>query len=124
MTERERLIELLDNFCDDIALCDICKRPVDDCLACRNERCAEYLLANNVVALPELKYKQVLYLIHNRTVKSLEVSSYMIRPEFNNLLQIHLYKNGFNGCCTLDDFGKTVFLTKEETEKALEEMKK
>ena len=75
--------------------------------------------AEKVIVLPNLKHKQVLYMIYNETIKPLEVSSYMIRPEFNNLLQIHLHKNGFNGCCTLDDFGKTVFLTKEEAEQAL-----
>lgn len=121
MTERERLRELLDDVQDYGYV-----RPTEEELSCnvRNHIIADYLLANNVIALPELKYKQVLYLIYNKTIKSLEVSSYMIRPEFNNLLQIHLYKNGFNGCCTLDDFGKTVFLTKEEAEKALEEVSK
>ena len=73
----------------------------------------------NVIVLPDLKYKQTLYVIDNNKIKPLEVSSYMIRPEFDNLLQIHLYKNGFNGCCTINDIGKTVFLTKEEAEQAL-----
>ena len=81
--------------------------------------CADYLLSNGVIVLPELKYKQILYFIYNERVTPLEVSSYTIRPEFNNLLQIHLYKNGFNGCCTTDDIEKTVFLTKEQAEKAL-----
>lgn len=83
------------------------------------ESVADYLLENGVIVLPKFKHKQVLWLIYNESIKSLEVSSYMIRPEFNNLLQIHLHKNGFNGCCTLDDIGKTVFLTKEEAEQAL-----
>ncbi len=74
---------------------------------------------SNSVLLPDLKYRQTVYLIYGGKVKPLEVSSYTIRPEYNNLLQIHLYKNGFNGCCTMEDFGKTVFLAKEEAEQAL-----
>lgn len=107
MTERERLRKLINIFIDSE------KYKEDDIV--------DYLLANGVITLPKLKHKQTLYLIYNKTIKPLQVSSYMIRPEFNNLLQIHLYKNGFNGCCTLDDIGKTVFLTKEEAEKALKE---
>lgn len=80
---------------------------------------AGYLLANGVIALPELKHRQTVYQIYKNKIMQLEVASYAIRPEFDNLLQIHLYKNGFNGCCTMDDFGKTVFLTKEEAEAAL-----
>ena len=111
MTERERLIEILSNI--DYA-CDNGGNLQDGI-----EYIADYLLENGVIVLPKLKHKQTLYLIYNKTIKPLQVRSYMIRPEFNNLIQIHLYKNGFNGCCTLDDIGETVFLTKEEAEKAL-----
>ena len=105
--QRERLIEMLNEW----------GNKEND--GVRAESIADYLLANGVITLPKLKHKQTLYLIYNKTIKPLQVSSYMIRPEFNNLLQIHLYKNGFNGCCTLDDIGITVFLTKEEAEAAL-----
>ena len=76
---------------------------------------------DRIIILPDLKHKQILYVIDNKKIRPLEVSSYQIRPEFDNLLQIHLYKNGFNGCCTINDIGKTVFLTKEEAEQALKE---
>lgn len=112
MTERERLIELIGNYTEDKSARDMHSAKFEG-------QFADYLLENGVITLPKLKHKQTLYLIYNKTIKPLQVSSYMIRPEFNNLLQIHLYKNGFNGCCTLDDIGKTVFLTKEEAEKAL-----
>ena len=117
MTERERLIELLKE--SEKKVSEMLSQPLEleEWLGVY----ADYLLANGVITLPKLKHKQTLYLIYNKTIKPLQVSSYMIRPEFNNLLQIHLYKNGFNGCCTTDDIGKTVFLTKEEAEKALEE---
>lgn len=75
--------------------------------------------AENVIVLPDLKHKQTVYQIYINKIMPLEVTSYAIRPEFHNLLQIHLYRNGFNGCCTIKDFGKTVFLTREEAERAL-----
>ena len=122
MTERERLIELLKKSSNKVSEY-IMENDTMDYIPTTDELygvTADYLLENGVIVLPELKYKQILYFIYNERVKPLEVSSYTIRPEFNNLLQIHLYKNGFNGCCTTDDIGKTVFLTKEEAEKALE----
>ncbi|MDY2731733.1 MAG: hypothetical protein SOV49_05490 [Erysipelotrichaceae bacterium] len=124
MTERERLIELIGSkVCEDYSPnCDEWQpHSCEKCYAndCRIGELADYLLANGVIVLPELKYKQILYFIYNERVRPLEVNSYTIRPEFNNLLQIHLYKNGFNGCCTTYDIGKTVFLTKEQAEKAL-----
>ncbi len=102
---RERLRKLIDIFVDSEEY--------------KQEDIADYLLANGVIALPELKHRQTVYQIYKNKIMQLEVTSYAIRPEFDNLLQIHLYKNGFNGCCTMDDFGKAVFLTKEEAEAAL-----
>lgn len=119
MTERERLIKLLNDVSSAQYEGDIIVNSEMDIDTSEMNRIADYLLANGVIILPELKHKQILYLIYNKTIKPLQVSSYTIRPEFNNLLQIHLYKNGFNGCCTTDDIGKTVFFTKEEAEKAL-----
>jgi hypothetical protein len=50
--ERERLIKLIDDFGDDVALCDVCNRPPEDCEGCTNEQLADYLLENGVVVLP------------------------------------------------------------------------
>ena len=36
---------------------------------------------------------------------------------------IHIIFNGFHGCFNVEDFGKIVFLTKEEAERALEQRK-
>ena len=105
--------------------CEDCQYKLDTEKGCDlYARKADYMIAKGVIALPELEYKQTLYFIYQNKVHPLEVSSYMIRPEFNNLLQIHMYKNGFNGCCTVEDFGKTVFLTEEEAEQALKEREK
>ena len=106
---RDRLIELL----------KMVEYQYTETKSIMTENVADWLLQRGVIVLPALKHKQSVYMIYNNKIKTLEVSSYQIRPEFNNLLQIHLYKDGFNGCCTIDDIGKTVFLTKEEAEQAL-----
>lgn len=77
--------------------------------------------AENVIVLPDLKHRQNLYFLYKGKIKVLEFSSYHIKPEFNNIIQINAYKSGFNGCCNADDIGKTVFLTKEEAKKAIKE---
>ena len=51
MTNKERLIELIEDFGDDVALCDVCSRPREDCEGCTNEQLAEYLVGNGVIAL-------------------------------------------------------------------------
>lgn len=52
MTDKERLIDLIEEFGDDIAFCDICKRPDSDCDGCRNERFADYLIEHGVIVPP------------------------------------------------------------------------
>lgn len=49
---RDRLIEILDAFGEDISFCDICERSLEDCEACKNEQLANYLLENGVIRLP------------------------------------------------------------------------
>lgn len=109
MTERERLIEI----------CDTNNGWVDEVTA---EKFADYLLANNVIILP-CKVGDTIYGITIGGVSNLKIE------------QIHCWSNGmwkFN-CWggkgkyrvgyefSIDDFGKTVFLSKEEAEQALKE---
>ena len=107
--QKDRLVELLIEY-DTMRMM---RHSIEDC--------AERLLSKGVIVLPNLRHKQMVYHIYNNKIMPLEVTSYAVRPEFDNLVQIHLYRNGFNGCCTMDDFGKTVFLTKEEAEEALKD---
>ena len=116
---KDRLIELLKNITSTHYEGDEIVVPEMDIDDKDINRIADHLLDNGVIVLPNLKYGQTVYLVYKNKIVPLGVSSYMIKPEFNNLLQIHLYRNGFNGCCTADDFGKTVFLTKEEAKAAL-----
>lgn len=81
---------------------------------------AESLIANNVTALPNIPIGTTLYQIYKDKVYKLELASYMVRESNGEkIIQWHLYRNGFNGGGNVNEFGKTVFLTKEEAEQAL-----
>ena len=103
MTDRDRLIDLL-----------------YDVENARNDTKADYLLANGVIVSP-LKLGDKIYKIfdiesiHRKIVK-IEVSD--IEIEFRNFVG-KKYRYNYNAF-TNDDFGKTVFLTKEEAEAELE----
>ena len=120
MTERERLIELLSNI--DYA-CDNGSNLQD-----RIEYIADYLLANGVVVLP-CRVGDIMYYIgkstdlsalHNTIYKSDVVK--IIHKEEGTSIVLRFY-NGpycFAEITEINDFGKRIFLTKEEAEKALE----
>ena len=105
MSERERLIKLIDDFGDDVALCDVCNRPPEDCEGCTNEQLAEYLLENGVIVLP-CKVGDTVYQtdtagqIYASTVKNIIYDTSSIAFDERAI-------------------GTTVFLTKEQAEKAL-----
>mgnify|MGYP003400053873 CR=1 FL=1 len=121
MTDKDRLIELLDNFGDDISFCDICKRPSEDCDACKNEQLADHLLANGVI-VPPCKVGTKVYIAYVEHISQVFDGSLLSY----SLDAAHLWFNchytcGLNIWHPIEDFGKTVFLTKEEAEQALKE---
>lgn len=75
---------------------------------------ADYLLANGVI-VPPVKYGDKLYVITevSKTIVETIVIGVWIYEESFTVLTIH-------GNILNDSFGKTVFLTKEEAEEALE----
>ena len=121
MNERERLIELLkSDSCESPMLCDPnCKYA--NLKRCYEERTADYLLESGVIILPcsigdtvyyhktlcDCKYTVV---IEEDTVKRFLIN----RIEMLAMIS-------FDHALSFDDFGKTVFLTREEAEKALKE---
>ena len=46
---RDRLIELLNNYREEISFCGRCDRPSEECESCIDEQLADYLLTNGVV---------------------------------------------------------------------------
>ena len=124
MTDRERLIELIVNAdTHDSYECKLCTKKDVSCTRCNAGKLADDLLANDVIASP-LKLGDKIYKIfdiesiHRKIVK-IEVLEIEIifRRSCGTVRKKYLYNyNAF----TNDDFGKTVFLTKEEAERELE----
>ena len=129
---RDRLIELL----------DIIIQPGEKTLG----DIADHLLANGVVVLP-CKVGDKLYTISSSRIEEVTCHSININDEIDVWTEFNCdydckgcpfssWKQDFHTgeyscdgeygdwCFSLDDFGKTVFLTREEAEKALAERSK
>lgn len=115
MTERERLIELI-------------QKSVDGCARHWAEVVADYLLANGVVVLP-CKVGDIMYYIrkstdlsalHNTIYKSDVVKIIHKEEGISIILRFYNGPYCFAEITEINDFGKRIFLTKEEAEKALE----
>ena len=125
---RERLIQLLsDEICPSPLLCDKnCKYAHSG--NCYADRVADHLLANGVI-LPPCKVGDVVYAITLNTKTSIVaihrgyIGSIDIRSAGNYMFICHegLDDEPFfeNICCKFENFGKTVFFTREEAERAL-----
>lgn len=120
MTERERLIELL--MQGDIAAS---KQGVFNCCMCKREAeiLADYLLSNGVI-VPPVKAGDTIYEIHERRKGGEWVK--IISERFVHGVEIYaggcmIARCGSTISVFLSDIGKTVFLTREEAEKALKE---
>ena len=113
MTDRDRLIELL----------DIIIQPGQKTLG----DIADYLIANGVIVLPCKVGAEIFGLFDNDDEQRKEIYEGKVlcfSLDENNLLWARMrYRNGLTYWYTIDDFGKTVFLTPEEAEKALEDYK-
>ena len=117
MSERERLIELLKQTCH-------CKD--EDCSNCSSNgicfthREADYLLENGVI-VPPVKIGDTFFrtLDWKNCIDKCIVSS--LTQKSNKTWKIRLTSGEFRSVfeITINDIGKTVFLTKEEAEKAL-----
>lgn len=111
MTERERLIEMLNEW----------GNKEND--GVRSESIADYLLENGVI-VPPCKVGDTVYILagHNGHKYEKDICEGFYISD-NLVTQVRTRnKKGNHG--TYGIMGETVFLTKEEAEKALEEMKK
>ena len=113
MTDRDRLIELLEDF-----------DRTYDCFRVRCEQIADHLLANGVI-VPPCKIDDTLYYpwLYDGTsgIAILEVSCIKIYVQGRCLVFYTDVESDMPmpNCFTIEDFGKTVFLTKEEAETEL-----
>lgn len=116
MTERERLIQLLQSS----HCVELWNHNTDDFIEPNPiEKLADYLLANGVIVPPVAIGTKVYYSgVESGVCVNGELVSY-------SLDAAHLWFNchydcGLNYWHPIEDFGKTVFLSREEAEKALE----
>ena len=121
MTERERLIELINNY--------PCMSTAEDrFLESISEDLTDYLLANGVI-VPPCKVGDKVYYInryyHIALYKDKIYEAKVVRIVTTSLGTALVIQIRDESGCTeipnIKDFGKTVFLTKEEAEKALKE---
>lgn len=110
MNEREKLIELLENW----------GNKEND--GVRAESIADYLLENGVI-VPPVKVGDIVYKIVETYPKSYIKGTpvgVIVLKETNDFSK-ELWEDVYGGVIgSFADIGKTVFLTKEEAEKALE----
>ena len=125
MTDRERLIELIvqSTYKCDSTDCNRCKYwNTNDCGAAR---IADKILSDGWIRPPCKVGTEIFGLFDNDDEQRKEIYEGKVlcySLDENNLLWARMrYKNGLTYWHTIDDFGKTVFLTREEAEKALAE---
>lgn len=114
---RDRLIELIDDFIHYENANDL---NSDE----RKERLADYLIEEGVI-VPPCKVDDTVYEITSKevlccTVTKIEIS---LTDRTSTFIDILIHYPTYSATETIEtqDFGETVFLTKEEAEKALKE---
>ena len=103
MTDRERLIELKINFVENFD-CGDCKPSNNKCRKCLSEKEADYLLEHGVIVLP-CKPGKILYC--ESAIKG--YITYLVAPDLEWIFE------------NRENFGKEIFFTREEAEKAIKE---
>ena len=115
MEQREKLIELLLNS-DPLH-----ERDLDDDLADGEiESIADYLLANGVI-VPPCKVGDTVHSIAEGITQTFVGEVYEITKRKNDIFFRFTRKGYYSDSAMADYFGKTVFLTRDEAEKALAE---
>ena len=110
MTERERLIELIQN-------------AVDGCARHWAEVIADHLLANGVI-VPPCKVGQTVWCIYNYTKPKEFQIAILSMSENHYSFTIETKDGVYKHYCDKEAVGKYVFFTREEAEKALKERSK
>lgn len=125
MNDRDRLIGLITNADTyDSYECKLCTQKDTSCIRCGAEKLTDYLLANGVIVTPckvgdklfvisQMRDKRILPFVNEYEATSIKLGK--------RKCVVYHEKDGFIKIFKQDDFGKTVFLTKEESERALKE---
>lgn len=119
MTDKERITEILKAYT---------KKNNISASSVILEEYAEDLLANGVIVPPCKVGAEIFGVFDNDDEQRKEIYEGKVicfSLDENNLLWARMrYKTGLTYWHTIDDFGKTVFLTKEEAEEKLKELRK
>ena len=133
MTDRERLIELKINFIENFD-CGNCKPSNEKCKKCLSENEADYRLEHGVI-VPQCKVGDTVYCINTFSQNDPRINKYEIdalhitsrenrrghkKPSYALVRDINMPSLS-SRIIYFEQFGKTVFLTREEAEKALKE---
>lgn len=111
---RDRLIELIDNFIHCVNVKEWYSEELD-------EKLADYLIENGVI-VPPCKVGEVLFTIDNQEITITQINVFIKRynPISYTFESQYTINNGIYPYFFSEyEIGKTVFLTKEEAEKAL-----
>lgn len=131
MEQREKLIELILNFYDGDSICDTCEKDKRyfRCNECLSTHEADYLLANGVVVLPcrcgDIVYEIITW--HDCThpycysCGDEEEMSQKITCEYHKI-RTTIVEREFK-YAMIDEVGDSIFITKEEAERALAKRK-
>lgn len=109
MTDRDRLVEILQDTLHEWE-CDVSIRTLTEI--------TEHLIANGVIC-PPCKVGQIVWLVRDGKIEETTVEKIVLKDKG---LYLKLLCNSFYET-TCRSIGKTVFLTREEAEKALERSK-
>lgn len=127
MTDRERLIELKINFVENFD-CGDCKPSNNKCRKCLSEKEADYLLEHGVI-VPLCKVGDMLYYPRiyddNIGIDFAEVENIKIYVNGMPIVFVKELGGDINSSTAFypANFGETVFLTKEQAEQKLKEMR-
>ena len=125
MTDRERLIELKINFVENFD-CGDCKPSNNKCRKCLSEKEADYLIEHGVIVLPCKVGDTVWYIskFGEKVIKPIKVTNIELndcRELGYGYLSFKYGETSLQYGTIFSNIGKTVFLTREEAEKALKE---
>jgi hypothetical protein len=126
LTTRDRLIELIVNAdTHDSYECKLCTKKDTSCTRCGAEKLANHLLANGVIVPPCKVGDTVWYELYGEIESAVVYSCVgVLKKQGFEITDANAKSSdglevAFNGKC----IGKTVFLTKEEAEAKLKELK-
>ena len=123
MNDRDKLIELITNAdTHDSYECKLCTKKDTYCIRCGAEKLTDHLLANGVIVPPCKVGQKVYYFVGNEIFRG-TIDTFQIDTKENWYIAYCKTDCNLTGEIKLAfwEFGKTVFLTKEEAERALKE---